>query len=53
MNSVAKWFLLLAFVSIIAGVTGCATEPGNDSVRPWSTPQGWEGGLPVDMGQHD
>jgi hypothetical protein len=54
MNRAAKWFLLLALVSVIAGLSGCATnDPGNASVRPWDTPQGWEGGLPIDMGQHN
>jgi hypothetical protein len=41
----ASWFLLLALVAVLAGVTGCATnDPENASVRPWNTPQGWEGG---------
>jgi hypothetical protein len=53
MNRAVKWLLLLALVSMIAGISGCSTEPPNASVRPWSTPQSWEGGLPVDMGQHD
>jgi len=34
-------------------LTGCSTgEPSNASVRPWNAPQSWEGGLPIDMGQH-
>jgi hypothetical protein len=54
MNRAVKYLLLLALASMIAGVGGCATnDPGNASVRPWNTPQGWEGGLPIDMGQHD
>jgi hypothetical protein len=53
MNRIAKYFLLMiALVFIIAGVSGCATEPDNVAVRPWNAPQGWEGGLPIDMGQH-
>jgi hypothetical protein len=52
MNRAAKWFLLLALGVILAGVGGCATDSNNVSVRPWNTPQGWENGLPVDMGQH-
>jgi hypothetical protein len=53
MNRAAKLFLLLALVAILTGVSGCSTgEPQNASVRPWNAPQSWEGGLPVDMGQH-
>jgi hypothetical protein len=50
----AKCFLLLALVAILLGVSGCESdEPENASVRPWNAPQGWENGLPVDMGQHE
>jgi hypothetical protein len=53
MNFSAKWFWLFALIAILAGVGGCSTdEPQNASVRPWNAPQSWEGGLPVDMGQH-
>jgi hypothetical protein len=53
MNRAAKWFLWLALVALLAGFTGCSTgEPQNASVRPWNAPQSWEGGLPIDMGQH-
>jgi hypothetical protein len=53
MSRAAKLFFLLAFVAILAGVSGCSSdEPQNASVRPWNAPQSWEGGLPVDMGQH-
>jgi hypothetical protein len=54
MNCPAKWFWLFALIAILAGVGGCSTdEPQNASVRPWNAPQSWEGGLPVDMGQHE
>jgi hypothetical protein len=37
----AKWLLLLAWIAIVAGVSGCAsTEPDNVSVRPWNSPSG-------------
>jgi hypothetical protein len=53
MSRAAKSFLLLALGAILIGVSGCVTgEPQNASARPWNTPQSWEGGLPVDMGQH-
>jgi len=53
MNRAAKLFLLVVLVALLAGLTGCATgEPQNASVRPWNSPQSWEGGLPIDMGQH-
>jgi len=33
---------------MLVGVSGCETnEPENDSVRPWNTPQDWEGGMPM------
>jgi hypothetical protein len=54
MNRAAKWFLLLSLGTLLAGFTGCSTnEPQNASVRPWNAPQSWEGGLPIDMGQHE
>jgi len=47
----ARWFLLLWLGGLLVGASGCATsEPENDSVRPWNTPQGWEGTMPM-MGQ--
>ena len=53
MSRAAKCFLLLAAAAILIGVSGCATgEPQNASARPWNAPQSWEGGLPIDMGQH-
>jgi hypothetical protein len=54
MNRAAKLFLLLSLGTLLAGFTGCSTnEPQNASVRPWNAPQSWEGGLPIDMGQHE
>jgi len=53
MNRAAKWLLLFALGVILAGVSGCASDSNNVSVRPWNAPQGWENGLPVDMGQHE
>jgi hypothetical protein len=53
MSRAVKRFCLLALVAAIAGLSGCATaDPQNASVRPWNAPQSWEGGLPIDMGQH-
>jgi len=53
MTRAVQWFSLLALAAALAGLCGCATEdPQNASVRPWNAPQSWEGGLPVDMGQH-
>jgi hypothetical protein len=41
----AHLFLLLALVSFAALLSGCAsTESDNASVRPWNTPEGWQGG---------
>ncbi|HEY2329534.1 MAG TPA: hypothetical protein VGI63_06945 [Verrucomicrobiae bacterium] len=45
-SRVTNWLLLLAVMALAAFLSGCATdEPENASVRPWNTPQGWEGGL--------
>jgi hypothetical protein len=49
----ARWFLLLLLGVILAGASGCETnEPENDSVRPWNTPQSWEGTMPMMNTQH-
>jgi hypothetical protein len=38
-------FLLLALAGFAALLSGCAsTESDNASVRPWNTPEGWQGG---------
>jgi hypothetical protein len=43
-----RWFLLLLLGGMLVGASGCETnEPENNSVRPWNTPQDWEGGLPM------
>ncbi|MGA2247665.1 MAG: hypothetical protein ABSH48_21980 [Verrucomicrobiota bacterium] len=35
--------LLLAALAVV--ITGCSsTEPDNASVRPWNSPEGWQGG---------
>jgi len=48
-----KTLLLLLLGAALVGVSGCAsTEPENDSVRPWNTPQGWEGSMPMMNQQH-
>ncbi|MBW8863344.1 MAG: hypothetical protein JF609_00160 [Verrucomicrobia bacterium] len=40
----AQIILFLALVSLAALISGCSElEPDNASVRPWNTPQGWEG----------
>jgi hypothetical protein len=48
-----RWLLLLLLGGMLVGVSGCATnEPENDSVRPWNTPQDWEGTMPMMNQQH-
>jgi hypothetical protein len=48
-----KWLWLLLLGSVLAGVSGCETnEPDNASVRPWNSPRGWEGGMPMMNQQH-
>jgi hypothetical protein len=40
----AHLLLLLAFAACAVLFSGCSSlEPDNASVRPWNTPQGWEG----------
>jgi hypothetical protein len=47
------WLCLLALGAVLFGVSGCATnEPENASVRPWNTPQSWEGGMSGMNQQH-
>jgi len=41
----AHLFLLLLFAAFAALLSSCAsTESDNASVRPWNTPEGWQGG---------
>lgn len=53
MGPAVKWYLLLLLSALVLGVTGCETnEPQNASVRPWNSPQGWEGTSPMMNEQH-
>jgi hypothetical protein len=50
----ACWLWLILFGAALFGVGGCTTnEPENASVRPWNTPQGWEGGSQMLNQQHE
>jgi hypothetical protein len=41
----ANLLLMLALAAWALMITGCAsTESDNASVRPWDTPEGWQGG---------
>lgn len=45
-SRLGNWLLLLAAISLIGFLTGCAsTDSDNASVRPWNAPQGWENGM--------
>ena len=45
------WVLLLA--AFVLGIAGCASDPDNDSVRPWGVPQdGGAGTMPIQTEQH-
>jgi len=49
-----QWLLLLLLGVVLFGITGCETnEPENASVRPWNSPQGWEGNSPMLNQQHE
>jgi hypothetical protein len=39
------WLLLLG--AIVMGVAGCASDPDNDSARPWNAPQGYDSSMPI------
>jgi len=42
--------LALVLVAFAAVISGCAsTEPDNASVRPWNSPEGWQGGALGDV----
>jgi hypothetical protein len=46
----AHLFLVLVLAAFAAVISGCAsTEPDNASVRPWNSPEGWQGGALGDM----
>jgi hypothetical protein len=37
--------LLLLLMVVSLACAGCgSTEPDNESVKPWNTPEGWQGG---------
>jgi len=41
----AQLFLVLVLGVLAMVISGCAsTEPDNASVRPWASPEGWQGG---------
>jgi len=41
----AHFLLLLLLAGMAVMISGCtSTEPENESVRPWNSPEGWEGG---------
>ncbi|HLX72721.1 MAG TPA: hypothetical protein VKV04_24125 [Verrucomicrobiae bacterium] len=49
---VSSLLLCVLFALLVCGAVGCAgTESGNDSVRPWDSPEGWENGIPSGMYQ--
>jgi len=42
----AQLMLFLVLAAMVMFISGCATdEPDNASVRPWNSPEGWEGGM--------
>jgi hypothetical protein len=44
------WLLLLG--AIVMGAAGCASDPDNDSARPWNAPQGYDSNMPIENEQH-
>jgi hypothetical protein len=46
----AHLFLMLVLAALAAVISGCSsTESDNSSVRPWNSPEGWQGGALGDM----
>ena len=43
---------LLFFAALVLGAAGCASEPDNDSVRPWGAPANGGAALPIQNEQH-
>jgi ABC-type uncharacterized transport system auxiliary subunit len=42
----AHLLLLVVLAAMAAVISGCATtEADNASVRPWNSPEGWQGGM--------
>jgi hypothetical protein len=54
MDRIRVRFLLLSLLGVLLlNLTGCETnEPDNASVRPWNSPQSWEGNNPMLNQQH-
>ncbi|HEV2455283.1 MAG TPA: hypothetical protein VGY98_13545 [Verrucomicrobiae bacterium] len=44
------WLLLLA--ALVMGAAGCASDPDNDSARPWNSPEGYDNSMPIQNEQH-
>jgi len=50
MKSFSKLVAGALLLAVIVMASGCASnEPQNRSARPWNSPKGWEGGLPVGL----
>jgi hypothetical protein len=48
----AVHFFLLLALAATAVISGCASaESDNASVRPWNSPEGWQGGMLGDINQ--
>jgi hypothetical protein len=53
MKTSAVYLVLLLLLGAIAiGVSGCASDPDNDSARPWNAPQGFDSSMPIQNEQH-
>ncbi|HEX3626479.1 MAG TPA: hypothetical protein VH280_13775 [Verrucomicrobiae bacterium] len=44
--------LALLLGAIVIGAAGCASDPDNDSARPWNAPQGYDSAMPIQNEQH-
>jgi hypothetical protein len=44
--------LVLLLGAIVMGASGCASDPDNDSARPWNAPQGYDNSMPIQNEEH-
>jgi hypothetical protein len=43
--SLTHFLFAVLLAAMVATLAGCSsTEPDNASVRPWNSPEGWQGG---------
>ena len=49
MKPLSLWIWVILLTGLTACVTGCKTDDGELSERPWNAPKTWETGLPSSL----